>query len=518
MRTTTAFVLATLGMVLTSTAVWSATAPAPGPDRASDPTQTSAREPEREREPERPDQPPEIVDKSSFVAGRTLLMEGRLGHAKLLADARGETFLFVDVRSDDAAIEGLGEGFGATSFEPLNLAIVIDRSGSMKGQRERNALDAAAGMIRRLRDGDTVSILAYADAAHTVVPVTTVSSATRERIVRDLQLGLADQPHGHTCISCGLEAGMRSLAGRRAGIDRVLLLSDGEANRGIQDEPGIRTLARQARVSGATISSIGVDVDYNERLMSAIAREANGRHYFADTGEDLEQIFDQELDSLITAIAKDAKLEVELAPGVRVAEVLDRSYQQVDRRVIVPMGTFAKGERKTLLLRLELPPSPVGQRPVAALSFRYDDLLGTPDGGECFGELAVQMTATPTEVSALDALVLGRLSKSETSRTLEQANALFASGRTSEAQRLVDQHLETLGDRKQQASVLRGAGGLTEPVGRSLDDDFAAQADVLEQANAGFEAAAAAPVPAPTSRPGKAQVRRNAEKADAFAL
>src|SRR5690606_34554582 len=108
--------------------------------------------------------------------------------------------------------------FGAAGFEPLNLAIVIDRSGSMKGQRERNALDAAAGMIRRLRDGDSVSILAYSDAARTVVPVTTVSSATRERIIRDLQLGLADQPRGHTCISCGLEAGMRSLAGRRAGI------------------------------------------------------------------------------------------------------------------------------------------------------------------------------------------------------------------------------------------------------------------------------------------------------------
>lgn len=522
MRISTVGVLATLGMILTSTAVWSATAPDPtnggGPEPARQGQALSSLRdpgPDSPDDPQRPADPPPIVDKSTFVAGKTLMMEGRLGHAKLLADTRGETFLFVDVRSDDLALDPFG---AATSFEPLNLAIVVDRSGSMKGQRERNALDAAAGMIRRLRDGDSVSIVAYADTARTVVPVTTVTSATREQIIRDLQFNLTDQPSGHTCISCGLEAGMRSLAGRRAGIDRVMLLSDGEANRGTTDEAGMRTLARQARNGGATISSIGVDVDYNERLMSAIAREANGRHYFSETGENLEDIFDQELDSLITAIAKNAKLEVELAPGVRVAEVLDRSYQQVDRRVIVPMGTFAKGEHKTLLLRLDVPASPVGQRPVAALSLRYDDLLGTADGGECFGELAVQMTPNTREVSALDAIVLGRLSKSETARTLEQANALFAAGRTNEAQALVDDHLDNLEDLKRKASAASGIAGFFDPFGRDLDKDFAEQAKVLDDANAGFDEAAAAPEPAPASRPGKAQVRRNAEKADAFSL
>lgn len=515
MRITTVGILATLGMILTSTAVWSATSPASSGDEqradASD-NKDGDETPDPDKQPDDKDSPP-LVDKSTFVAGKTLMMEGRLGHAKMLADASAETYLFVDVRSEPDVLEKLGN----RGFEPLNLAIVIDHSGSMKGQRQRNALDAAAGMIRRLRDGDTVSVVAYSDDARIVVPVTTVSASTREQIIINMQDGMLDKPSGHTCISCGVELGMRTLAGRRAGIDRMLLLSDGEANRGVQDESGIRTIARQARNRGATISSIGVDVDYNERLMSAIAREANGRHYFSETGDNLEQIFDQELESLITALAKDGKLVVELAPGVRVAEVFGRSYQQVDRRVIVPMGTFAAGEEKTFLLRLDVPESPLGERPIASVTFSYED-LAQGEAGECFGELAAQMIKTASEVSPLDAIVLGRLTRSETARALEQANTLFAQGRTEEAQAVVDSTLSNLEKRRKQASTASGAAGFFDPFNRDLDKDFEQQAEVLDDANIGFDKAAAAPEPAAASRTGKAQVRKNVEQADAFEL
>lgn len=515
MRIAIVGVLAALGMTLTSAGVWSMTAPKQADDALTSSPAKRGDTPQGDPnvKPDDPP-PPKLVDKSTFVSGKTLMVEGRLGHGRMLADARGETFLFVDVRSELDQLEQLGSRSG---FEPLNLAVVIDRSGSMKGQRERNAVDGAVGMIRRLRDGDTVSVVSYSEQAQIVIPVTTISSATRERMIQDMFASIGDPPSGNTCISCGIDLGMRTLAGRRAGIDRMLLLSDGEANRGVQDEAGIRVLARQARNRGATISSIGVDVDYNERLMSAIAREANGRHYFSETGENLEQIFDQELDSLVTAIAKDGKLVVELAPGVRVAEVLDRSYQQVDRRVIVPMGTFAAGEEKTFLIRLEVPPSPAGERPIAAVTFSYDDLSGSQPG-ECFGELATNMTATPADVSPLDAIVLGRLSRSETARTLETANALFAQGRTAEAQAAVDEHLRQINTRREVAETLSKAKDFFDPFGRDLDNEFSEQAGVLDDANAGFVEAEASPEPASASRPGKAQVKRNAAQADAFSL
>lgn len=532
MRITTLGALAALSMTLTSTAVWQISAPADEVVADASDADASDTDPVAAEEPGptadggdtkvEADAPP--PDQSTFLAGKTLMVEGRVGHGRMLADARGETFLYVDVRNELSAagsntLDARGnfrDAVARTSAEPLNLAIVIDHSGSMKGQRERNALDAAAGMISRLRDGDTVSVVSYNTKAHTIVPVTTLDARNRDRVISDLRVGVASRPSGNTCVSCGVEAGLQTLQGRRPGIDRMLLLSDGEANRGVRDEPGIRRLAREARNRGVSISSIGVDVDYNEVLMSAIAREANGRHYFSETGSNLDSIFDQELDSLIQAIAKNGQLIVELAPGVRVVEVFDRSYQQVDRRVIVPMGTFSAGEDKTLLMRLEVPPSPEGGRPLAHVSLSYDD-LSTREPGECFGELATVMTATPAEVSPLDAIVLARLTKSETAKTLQQSNALFALGRADEAQRLVEEHLGTVRERHRKTRKKKASGGLIDPFNRDFDEAFNDQASVLEGASGAFEDAAAEPAPA-TSRPAKAQVRRNAEQADLLSL
>ncbi len=518
MRITTLGVLAAFAMTLTSATVWSLTGPAeaaPNPNQVGSLLGNDAPKPDDTPTPETP--PP--VDRSVFVSGKQLMLEGRLGHAKLLADQPGQTFLLAEVRSELDPSDPF-----TNAAAPINLAIVIDHSGSMAGQRERNAFDAAEGMIRRLREGDTVSVVAYADEARLIVPVTTIDSQSRERVIADMRLGTAESPKGHTCVSCGIDLGRRTLERRRPGIARMLLLSDGEANRGVRDEEGIRVLARQARNEGVTISSIGVDVDYNERLMSAIARESNGHHYFSETGSNLSEIFDQEFQSLVHTVATEGKLVVELAPGVRVAQVFDRSYQQVDRRVIVPMGSFAAGEAKTLLLRLEVPESPIGERPIASLSLTYTTpgavgaaQVGEP--GECFGELAAQMTSAAAEVSPLDAIVLARLTRSETSLTLQEANLLIAQGRVSEAQAVVDKQLQTIATNKQTVGRSRGGGGLIDAFGRDLDGDFASQAEALDDANAGIAEAAAEPTGAPAAaRPAKVQIRENAAKADAFSL
>lgn len=522
MRPLTLGFLAALGMTLTSATVWSLTSPAvavadgsggpvePGDDEGEDGQEGG----DDEREI-----PVAKVDKSTFVTGvqgKPMMLEGRLSQAKMLAGQANEAMLFVDVRNE------LEPGFDARggAGEPIHLAIVMDRSGSMVGQRERNAFDAAEGMIRSLRDGDTVSVIAYADEASILVPVTTIDALARERVINDMRIATTELPSGHTCISCGIDLGMRTLERRGAGISRMLLLSDGEANRGTRDEQGIRVLARQARNEGVTISSIGVDIDYNEKLMSAIARESNGRHYFSETGSNLGEIFEQELQSLIHTVASDAKLVVELAPGVRLAEVFDRSYQQVDRRVIVPLGTFAAGDSKTLLLRLDVPAGAVGERAIANVTLNYESVPtvgGRSEPGECFGELAAELTGSASEVSPLDAIVLARLTKAQTARTLTTANDLFAQGRTGEAEKLLGEQLDLITSNKSSAGVAAGAAGFADPFDRNLDDDFAKQAGAISRAKANFEDAGSAPEPA-AAAPAKKQIRENAASADAFAL
>src|SRR5690606_10936689 len=101
---------------------------------------------------------------------------------------------------------------------PMNLAIVVDKSGSMKGERIANAMNAAVAAVERMRDGDSVTVVSFDTAAEVVVPPTRIGSSNRASIesrIRSIRLG------GDTCISCGLEEGARQLALTSLGPDRI---------------------------------------------------------------------------------------------------------------------------------------------------------------------------------------------------------------------------------------------------------------------------------------------------------
>jgi Ca-activated chloride channel family protein len=315
---------------------------------------------------------------------------------------------------------------------------------------------------------------------------------------------------GHTCVSCGIETGLLTM-GTRPGVSRMLLLSDGEANAGIRDEAGFRRLAEQARARDVAISSIGVDVDYNERVMFAVAQASNGRHYFVENEAGLPRIFDEELDSLVRTVANRAEVELELAPGVQLLEVMDRGFTRDGNRIFVPFGAFAQGDTKTLLVRLRVPRGQAGERAVAEVRMRYDDLV-TARPGDCEGSLVAALTDDARAVSPLDALVESRLARSETAAALQRANELFAEGDVAGAQRTLDTSRGRIRERR--SEVADKADPAAQP---RLDQDFERQLQTLEQAERGFSAAAAEPAPT-ASRKGKAQVRSNAGALDELGL
>lgn len=492
MKVKTVGVVAAMGMMLTSLTVWSLTAPkAPvgtlGPEG---PLTVATGEP--------------VANDAiaSFTAGRTLMVEGRLGHQRMLAGESGKTFLFLDVTADRDATAQSGAG--------LNLAIVIDRSGSMKGKRLDNALDAARGMVRRLRDGDVVSVVTYNTRAETVAAPTTVDAFSRDRVLRALD-GVTAQ--GDTCISCGIDAGMAELRARNGMVDRLLLLSDGEATAGVRDLEGFRAIGARARNMGVSISSVGVDVEYNERVMSALALESNGRHHFVENASALARVFDQELDTLVKTLAQDTEVEVALAPGVNVERVFDRSFRRQGDKLIVPMGGFSAGEQKTLLVELQIPRGAPGVRPVADVHLSYRDLaLGSP--GSCDGKLALHLVEDPSQVSSLDPFVAGRVQRSQTAATLSEANQLFAAGRADEAKKKLEDRLSRL-ERERSAAV----AATPAPKQAALDGDFAAQAEALDEASEGFAAPPAGAAPSPAAkRKGDVTVKKSQAKATELAF
>src|SRR6185436_11493963 len=106
------------------------------------------------------------TDTSHFTAGKTLTVDARLGHASVESGRSAETLLFASVSgASDTAAQQAGA-------PPLQLAVVIDRSGSMKGERLANAIAAAVGTVERMREGDTVTVVTFDTEAQIIVPPT----------------------------------------------------------------------------------------------------------------------------------------------------------------------------------------------------------------------------------------------------------------------------------------------------------------------------------------------------------
>ncbi|CAN5230374.1 hypothetical protein BH09MYX1_BH09MYX1_12240 [soil metagenome] len=369
---------------------------------------------------------PPALPPSHFQWQGTLAIDARLGHDSIAKDGTGETYLMATLTAGDAK----------NVAPPLNLALVIDKSGSMKGDRIARAIEGAAGIVDRLREGDTVTVVAFDTKADVVVAPTEIKASNRAAVtskIRAIALG------GDTCVSCGLETAMDALQAASVSgphTSRMILLSDGVTNNGIKDIPGLRAMAGKMRDNGFTISTIGVDVDFDEKVMAAIANEANGKHYFVSDVASLPNVFAQELDSLLATVANDVEVELDLAPGVVVDQVFDRTFRrEVDGsgvKIFVPMGTFAGKQEKTLLLKLRVPADALGDVKVADMHVVYKDKEAGIDGNVA-GVLSVSVVAPELAQKDMDPFVATRVDKSLTASTLTEANALFEQGRVDEA-------------------------------------------------------------------------------------
>ena len=424
-----------------------------------------------------------------FLQGSTLLLDGRLGHASLARDARGgtgSTFVLATVTGTQP------DSDDRLAPPPVHLAIVVDRSGSMAGPKMSNAVAAAVGAVERMHDGDRATIVGFDTAARLIVPPTSIDASTRpavESAIRSMRAG------GDTCISCALERAteaLDSVPGSRDEVRRILLISDGEATTGVRDVGGLRRLAARARDCGISVSTIGVDLAFDERVMAAIAQESNGRHFFVPDPSALSQAFDEELGALQTAVASDAELTLEPAPGVVVDEVFDRSFRREPGRIIVPLGAFDAKQEKTVLVSVHVPVDADGSEPVVRMSLGYRDVLRRQDD-RCAGSLALDVRDDGTEQRDLDPFVAARVDRSRTAHALLEANELFSQGRSGEARtQLARRQAELAKDAPRAVAEAAALPTATAGLARDVKSDFGDQEKALAQAQAGLGAAASA--------------------------
>ncbi len=204
---------------------------------------------------------------------------------------------------------------------PLNLGLVLDRSSSMAGDSKLPyAIKAAVYAVEQLLPTDRVSVTLYDDKIETPVPSTLATN--KKAIVQALEKA---RPRGSTDLYGGWLNGMTEVRKflMKSGVNRVLLLSDGQANQGVTDPNEIARGVADVVGQGISTSTIGVGTDYNEHLMLQMAQAGGGNYFFVNDPEGFQAIFQTELHGLMNMVGKNVSLGISGTAGVTVIDQLN---------------------------------------------------------------------------------------------------------------------------------------------------------------------------------------------------
>lgn len=269
---------------------------------------------------------------------------------------------------------------GLTGFEmkeagkrvPVNVAIVLDKSGSMEGERIEKAKASAMEVLERLGPDDILSMVAYADTVEVLVPATklTDKNAVREAI-RRLSAG------GSTALFAGVSKGadeVRKFFDRNR-VNRVVLLSDGKANVGPDSPSELGALGASLKREGISVTTLGLGEGYNEDLMTALAAKSDGNHGYVRSADELKKFFGYEFGDVLSVVAQEVTIKIECAAGVRPVRMLGRPAEIAGQYVIASLNQIYANQEKYVLLEVEVPADKAGaEQTVATVAVSYANM------------------------------------------------------------------------------------------------------------------------------------------------
>lgn len=259
---------------------------------------------------------------------------------------------------------------------PLDLAIALDVSGSMRNSKLEHAKHAAIRLVSRLAEQDTCALVTFGSTSTVHQTSTTMHAAGRDLLIDEIKRLTAN---GNTALHAGWSDAVKTLSypgEQRHSLRRVFLLTDGEANHGITDAPTLARLAGEAQASGITTTTFGIGEGYNEQLLSAMASAGEGNTYYIQEPAQVDTFFGQELAELFTVTLRDASLAIHIPAGVTADVVGDRNHRRTDDTLHIPLGSLMSGEIREIYVHYQLAPTALA--PV--LDWQVV-LSGTPEGG-----------------------------------------------------------------------------------------------------------------------------------------
>lgn len=260
---------------------------------------------------------------------------------------------------------------------PTNLAVVLDRSGSMAGAKIEKARQAAAVALDQLEDDDLFSLVVYSNDTDVLIPAARVGGrGNRDELKAQID---RIRSSGGTALYAGVTAGAREVRRhlREERVNRVILLSDGLANVGPSRTSDLAELGRELRREGLAVTTVGLGDDYNEDLMTALAESSHGNYYYVRDAEKLPGIFSEELGVARSLLARGVTIRITVPEGVRLKEIIGRPEIECrERRVEIAVPEFFGAEKRRYLARCVVE-SPVREAlQVADVALSYETAEG----------------------------------------------------------------------------------------------------------------------------------------------
>jgi Ca-activated chloride channel family protein len=317
----------------------------------------------------------------------------------------------------------------------INVALVIDTSGSMEGDPIAAAREAAVAVLDALQDGDRLTLVTFDSEARLLVESTEIDSGSRDDVRERID---EMQARGTTDLARGLETALQDLqrVAEPGVLTRLVLLSDGVPN----DAEPIHALAAQARAQGITVTAFGFGLDYDATLLGTIAQSTGGSFHYIEDPAEIAPMFRSENARLQGVVARGMTLTLVSGPRVQIAEVVGDG-SAAGESVILGLGDLSRGEERVVAVRLAVDPHRDGS-PVEVLdaALSYHDPLANRTGVHERINLAAHATADEAEIErSRDAEVEAEVERQRAAATALHAVAATQRGDVAEANRLLRQ-------------------------------------------------------------------------------
>ncbi|MBX7221630.1 MAG: VWA domain-containing protein [Blastocatellia bacterium] len=342
-------------------------------------------------------------------------------HALIPAGQQSLTDLVIHFKTDTESAQSVRR--------PLNLSVVIDRSGSMAGNSLKYAIKAAQNLVDRLTETDLFSVVIYDDDVDTILPPQPVTDkAAIKALIAKIRAG------GCTNLSGGWLKGCDYVAthATEERVNRVLLLTDGQANSGIRDPKVLTQTAQEKAEQGISTTTLGFGSGFNEDLLIGMAKGGRGNFYFVQSPDDAVEVFGIELEGLVSVSAQNLEVTIHPQAGVQVESVLN-NYRVVKNNgsLVVAVGDVYGVEDKLLALECAVTAGgATGLMEIAKLTYAYHTVVEgsiRQQSGECAVALTVG-TAAEAGAGTPNASVIEQTNRLRIGKAKEEAVELADKG------------------------------------------------------------------------------------------